>query len=43
MTDRGQNKFVHLHGFAARLYALLTSIESIQRQQDPFVGGAISG
>ncbi len=32
MSSRGQRNFVQLPGFAARLYAALTGIDSIQRQ-----------
>ena len=32
MTDRGQNNFIHMPGFATRLYAMLTNMEPIQRQ-----------
>ena len=32
MTDRGQQNFIHMPGFATRLYATLTNIEPIQRQ-----------
>jgi len=32
MTSRGQQDFIHLPGFAARLYAALTGINSIRSQ-----------
>lgn len=32
MTNRGQEDFIHMPRFATRMYAVLTNIESIQRQ-----------